>query len=49
MIIENGYKLDNSLIILALETLREQCQDAEDKENVEKINSELFKIRNHGR
>tara|TARA_R100000781_G_scaffold101877_1_gene65386 strand:+ start:102 stop:227 length:126 start_codon:yes stop_codon:yes gene_type:complete len=40
------YKILNKyLIILALETLREQCQDAEDQENVKRINKELNKIK----
>tara|TARA_Y100000004_G_C8752365_1_gene342949 strand:+ start:454 stop:600 length:147 start_codon:yes stop_codon:yes gene_type:complete len=37
--------LDKCLIILALETLREQCRDAEDQENVKRINKELNKIK----
>ena len=37
--------IDKYLTILALETLREQCQDAEDQENVKRINKELNKIK----
>ena len=37
--------IDKYLIILALETLRKQCQNAEDQENVKRINKELNKIK----
>ena len=57
MKIENGYKLDNSLIILALETLLEQVQDDIKSfsgrpqqtfmKEEERIKNEILKIRNY--
>ena len=40
-------KLDKFLIILALETLLEQVEDAEDYNKVDRIKEEIKKVRNY--